>query len=147
MKKREGASPIDPPEYGRSLQSLTVNLLVRDIERAVLFQREVLGATIVYTDPDLAIVTGYGAQWMLHSDHTYLGHPMHWVANSAQQRGAGLEVRLHGCDPDKAEAKARELGFPILKGATDQPDHGLREVHIADDEGYIWVPDIPLADS
>lgn len=144
MKKRVGDSPISPPEYGRSLQNLTVNLLVRDLERAILFQRDVLQANIIYSDPDLAIVEGQGSQWMLHSDHTYLGHPLHWVANSTMQRGAGLEIRLHGRDPDAAEAAARKHGFSILKAATDQPDHGLREAHIADDEGYIWVPDVPL---
>lgn len=24
------------------------------------------------------------------------------------------------------------------------PDRGLREAHIIDDDGFIWVPDIPL---
>ena len=57
-------------------------------------------------------------------------------------RGAGVELRLYGCDPDEAEARARQLGFTVLAGAMDKP-HGLRECVILDDEGYAWVPSVP----
>ncbi|MFT7556705.1 MAG: hypothetical protein ACI9LO_003035, partial [Planctomycetota bacterium] len=59
-------------------------------------------------------------------------------------RGAGVELRLHGCNPDKAAQRARQHGFAVLYGPCDQPDHGLREAHIVDADGYIWVPDVPL---
>jgi len=62
----------------------------------------------------------------------------------SSRRGAGVELRLHGCDPDIAAAKALELGFVVLDGPRDQPEHGLREAHIVDADGYVWVPDLPL---
>ena len=52
MKLRTSKPWMPAPEYGRSLSGLTVNLLVRDIETALAFQRQVLGAEIVYSDPD-----------------------------------------------------------------------------------------------
>ena len=61
MKLRTGSPWMPAAEYGRSLKALTINLLVRDIDKALLFQQEVLGATIVYSDPDFAVLRGYDA--------------------------------------------------------------------------------------
>jgi hypothetical protein len=58
-------------------------------------------------------------------------------------RGVGAELRLHGRDPDEAEAAARKLGVSVLAGAKDKP-HGLREAYLFDPDGYLWVVDIPL---
>ncbi len=38
----------------------------------------------------------------------------------AGQGGAGAKFRLHGCDPDQAEAAARPLGFKVLVETTDK---------------------------
>jgi catechol 2,3-dioxygenase-like lactoylglutathione lyase family enzyme len=129
-------------EVGRSLKALTLNLLVPDIERAVRFQGEVLGMKLIYFDPDFAMVRGYGAEWMFHADHTYQGHPMEGVIVGLTHRGAGAELRLHGCDPDAAEAAARRLAYRVLSPAIDKR-YGLREVHLMDADGYVWVPDVP----
>jgi uncharacterized glyoxalase superfamily protein PhnB len=144
MKLRTGEPWMSGRDYGRSLTALTVNLLVRDIDAALRFQREVLRAQVVYADPDVAVVRGYGAEWMLHADHTYQGHPLHNQVANVASRGAGVELRLHGCDPDAATAAARRHGFPVLAGAADKP-HGLREAFLVDPDGYVWVPDRPLA--
>ncbi len=133
------------PDYGRSLSGLTVNLLVRHIETALAFQREVLGAEVVYADPDFAVLRFRGAEWMLHADHTYRDHPLHGSLDGGLIRGIGTELRLHGRDPDEAERAARERGYTVLDGAGDKP-HGLREAHIVDPDGYLWVPDIPVPD-
>jgi hypothetical protein len=104
MKLRTGEPWMPAQDYGRSLKALTINLLVRNMDKALQFQREVLRADIVYSDMDFAVVRGYDAEWMLHADHTYHGHPMESVLANAGHRGAGAELRLHGCDPDGAEA-------------------------------------------
>lgn len=135
---------MDPPVYGQSLRGLTLNLLVSDIEGAVRFQREVLGVSVDYQDPDIALVSGYGTSWMIHSDHTYSNHPYLGVVSAAPSRGRGLEIRLHGCDPDSTAERAATHGFVVFDGPRDQPDHGLREAHIQDQDGYMWVPDVPL---
>jgi uncharacterized glyoxalase superfamily protein PhnB len=144
MKKSETPSFMDPPAYGKSLAGFTVNLLTADLGRALVFQREVLGAELLQADRDLLIVRGYGGNWMVHADHTYDKHPL--LADTRQQgrRGAGIELRLHGCDPDAVAARAVEHGFTVLDGPRDQPDHGLREAHVVDADGYVWVPDLPL---
>jgi catechol 2,3-dioxygenase-like lactoylglutathione lyase family enzyme len=128
-------------EYGRSLTGLTVNLLVGDVAASVAFQTRVLGADVVYQDPDFAVLRGYDAEWMLHADHTYQDHPMMGAVSGLECRGGGVELRLHGCDPDRAEAAARAHDHPVLDGATDKP-HGLREAFIVDPDGYVWVPDV-----
>ena len=140
---RSGDPWMSAPEYGRSLTGFGVNLLVREIDPALPFQREVLDAEVVYSDPDVAVLRRKGAEWMLHAHHTYDAHPWYPILTSAARRGVGVELRLHGRDPDAAEAAARRLGCEILQGAADKP-HGLREAFIADGDGFVWVPDVPI---
>ena len=141
MKLRVGDPWMPAKDYGQSLRGLTVNLLVSDIDAALAFQRDVLGATIVYADPDFAVCSRPGAEWMLHADHTYDKHPMLSTVGETHPRGAGIEIRLHGCDPDAVEAAARRHGLQVLSPATNK-GHGLREAYIRDPDGYVWVPDV-----
>ena len=143
MKKNQSGiqSPVSPPDYGRSLRGLGFNLLVRDVARAVRFATEVLGATSYYDDEDFAAMKLNGGDFMFHADHTYKGHPLSGVVAGVEGRGAGVELRLYGCDPDVAEAQARAGGWTVLAGTMDKP-HGLRECMILDDEGYVWVPGV-----
>ena len=143
MKLRTGDPWMPAPEYGRSLRGLGVNLLVRDIDAALGFHCEVLGAQVVYHDPDFAVLRHGEAEWMLHADHTYQEHALHAQLASHLTRGIGAELRLHGRDPDAAEAAARRLGFAVLAETQDKP-HGLREVYLVDTDGYLWVPDVPV---
>ena len=129
--------------YGRSLSGLSVNLLVSDITKSLAFQQRVLGASVVYSDADFAVLRGYGAEWMMHADHTYESHPMKAAVAGLEARGGGVELRLHGCDPDRAEGAARNAGYVVLAAASDMP-HGLREAFLLDPDGYVWVPDRPL---
>jgi len=131
------------PDYGRSLRGLTVNLLVGDMTASLAFQRDVLRATVVYADPDFAVLRGYGSEWMLHADHTYQGHPLHHEVAAVTARGTGIELRLHGCDPDAAVDAARTGGYIVVAEPADKP-HGLREAYIGDPDGYVWVPDRAL---
>jgi catechol 2,3-dioxygenase-like lactoylglutathione lyase family enzyme len=141
---------MEAPAYGRSLGGLSINLLVKDIARAVAFEREVLGAALVYADADFAVLRwrapdapeSVASEWMLHADHTYGSHPLLGLTGDGAIRGAGAELRLHGCDPDAAVVRAERLGHAVLAAPADKP-HGLREAYIADPDGYVWVPDVP----
>ena len=82
---------------------------------------------------------------MFHADHTYKGHSLPGVVAGVEGCGAGVELRLYGCDPDVAEAKARAGGWTFLAGSMDKP-HGLHECMILDDEGYVWVPGVAIRD-
>ncbi len=130
-------------DYGRSLRGLTFNLLVRDVDAALEFHREVLDAEVVYSDADFAVLRRGEAEWMLHADHTYRDHPLYGSLNTGLARGIGAELRLHGRDPDAAEAAARRLDCTVLAGATDKP-HGVREAFLIDPDGYLWVPDVAI---
>ncbi len=136
---------VPADQYGRSLSGFSVNLLVSDMDAALHFQTTVLQAVVVFRDARFAVLQGYGGEWMLHRDDTYRNHPMGAQVSENIRRGAGVELRLHGCDPDQAEAAARKSGYQVLSPATDKP-HGLREVYILDRDGYTWVPDIHTAD-
>lgn len=145
MKKRTQDPWMPASEYGRSIVSgLSVNLLVRDIADATAFARAVLGASVVYEDEDFAVIRAQGSEWVVHADHTYLDHPMSGVTAGVEGRGAGAELRLHGRDPDVAASAAQAGGYTVLCGACDKA-HGLREAHIIDPDGYVWVPDRPTA--
>lgn len=125
-------------EYGRQLPPFTVNLIVRDVERSVGFYRDVLGATIRYSDPDFAAIRLTKLDVMLHADHTYEDHPWYPRFASEEPRGLGAELRLFGVNPDEVEARARTSGAMVVQPATDKA-HGWREVMVADPDGYLWA--------
>ena len=50
-----------------------------------------------------------------------------------------MELKLFGCNPDKAEMRAAKHCFNVIKKSQDKP-HGLREYYIIDGSGYCWVP-------
>ena len=54
-KKRRGDAWMPATQYAHTLKGLTLNLLVRDIALALPFHCEVLGAKLVYSDPDIAV--------------------------------------------------------------------------------------------
>ena len=139
MKQRVGEPWMPADAYGRSLRGFGVNLLVRDVTRSVAFQTAVLGVELVYADQDFAVLRHGEHEWMLHADHTYGEHPLLGLTGDGAIRGAGTELRLYGIDPDAAETRARARGETVLAAAADKP-HGLREVYIADPDGYVWVP-------
>ncbi len=139
MKKRQSEPWMSADAYGKSLNGFGVNLLVVEINRAVIFATEVLGACVVYADEDFAVLKSADASWMLHADHTYNDHPLRGSLGPDLARGLGVELRLYNLDPDVCEAKARQRSDTILAGAMDKP-HGLREVCIVDPDGYLWVP-------
>jgi uncharacterized glyoxalase superfamily protein PhnB len=142
MKKRTGDPFMAADAYGQSLApGLGLNLLVRDIAVATQFAKAVLAAELVYADVDFAVLRAHGSEWMLHADHTYLDNPLTGIVRGAETRGAGIELRLYGADPDLVEAQARAHGHVVLAGAMDKP-HGLRESMIIDPDGYVWVPSV-----
>ena len=60
MKLRTDDPWMPADAYGKSLQGLTVNLLVRDVEAALPFHLRVLAAEAIYSDPDFAVLRGFG---------------------------------------------------------------------------------------
>ncbi len=145
MKLRTHDPWMPVPEYSHSLKGLSLNLLVNNIEDSLQFQTKVLQTKVVYSDPDIAVIQGYGAEWMLHSDHTYDSNPLNELL-SDEPRGVGIELRLHHCDPDQAAQRAKQFGYVVFAEATDK-GHGLRESYLIDPDGYMWIPDIPCKDT
>ena len=145
MKTRppDRVPPVSAGDYGRALRGIGFNLLVTDVARAVAFATEVLGATSFYDDADFAALRWNGQDFMFHADHAYRDNALSGIVAGLEARGAGVELRFYGCDPDVAEARARELGFTVLAGSIDKP-HGLRECVILDDDGYAWVPGVAI---
>ncbi len=148
MKERSGEPWMAADAYGRSLRGMGVNLLVREVARSVAFLTEVLALDLVYADADFAVLRygnreGGGQDVILHADHTYADHPLLALTGDGALRGAGVELRLYGIDPDAAEARARTRGDAVFAATQDKP-HGLRECYLADPDGYIWVPGIGI---
>ncbi len=142
-KTRTGAAWMPADEYGRGLPKLTVNLLVRDVARALPFYRDVLQATVRYADGDFAALEIAGTDFMLHADHTYDRHPLYSRLRGVATRGTGAEIRVLGIDPDAAEARARKFGAEIVQETKDFP-HGWRDVMLADADGYVWAVGIGI---
>lgn len=134
--------PFMPADvFGRSLAGFGVNILVSDVAATLSFLQQVLTVAVVHAERDFAVCRYEGRQWMLHSDASYHSNPLLALTGDGAIRGAGLELRLYGVDPDAAVARAAALGFTVLQGPTDKP-HGLREAYIAGPDGYVWVPSV-----
>jgi catechol 2,3-dioxygenase-like lactoylglutathione lyase family enzyme len=134
---------VSSADYGRSLAGLSLNLLVRDIERSLPFYTEVLGFTDHHHDPDFAALERDGARLMLHADHTYSAQP--WAPRLADRgkRGLGAEIRILGIDPDAAEKRARDRGYTVLVPTKEWP-HGWRDCLIEDPDGYTFAVGKPI---
>ena len=95
-------------DFGRSLpRGIGINLLVTDIAPTEEFLRLVLGANTIHADEDFAAIELLGSVLMLHADHSYLDHEMTGVTAGVEIRGAGIEIRVYGADPDRAEAQCK----------------------------------------
>jgi uncharacterized glyoxalase superfamily protein PhnB len=142
--KRSGSAWMPADDYGRAMPTFSVNLLVRDVRASVHFYRDILGATIRYSDTDFAALNLAGAEFILHADHTYDHHPSYAriQAQGAALRGTGAELRVTGVDPDAVQARAQAAGTTIIQPAADFP-HGWRDVIVADPDGYIWAVGLP----
>ena len=144
-KTRMGEPWIKADEYGRALPKFTVNLLVRDVAKAVPFYRDVLQAAVRYADRDFAALEIAGTDFMLHADHTYDQHPLHRRVKDTKVRGIGAEIRVMGIDPEAAEERAKKFGAEIVQTVRDFP-HGWRDVMLADSDGYVWAVGIQSKD-
>jgi uncharacterized glyoxalase superfamily protein PhnB len=142
MKRKNGAW-MSADAYGRALPKFTVNLLVREVRRAMPFYRDVLGAAVHYSDEDFAALELQGTQFMLHADHAYDHHPVAGRLKIAGQRGTGVELRVMGIDPDQAQARARAAKVRVVQEARDFP-HGWRDVMLEDPDGYIWAVGVAI---
>jgi uncharacterized glyoxalase superfamily protein PhnB len=136
-------TPVSASDYGKSLRGLGFNLIVKDLQRSIQFATEVLEATVFFSTPNFAAMKLNGQDFMFHADETYRNNELKGILGSNESRGIGVELRVYGCDPDLAERRAREGGWTVLAGSLDKP-HGLREAMILDDEGYLWIPSVPL---
>lgn len=139
----KGVGRPDPVAFGRSLEiGIGINLLVSDIEAQLKFLCGILRLSVRYWDDDFAILEGYGGSFMLHHDRTYRNHPFGRAISFMGSRSGGIELRLYGCDPDAACARADGAGSTVLAEAQNKP-HGVREAYILGPDGFVWVPTRP----
>ena len=122
-------------EYSKDLSGLTINLLVEDIKLSINFLKKIIKTKILYQNPDFAAIEGIGRRCCLHSYHTYVSHPYMNVIKNSNPKGLGIELRVIGCDPDRAEEKAKKENYIILSTSTDKA-HGMIECYIVDHNGF-----------
>ena len=121
MKLRKKDPWKSASEYSKDLSGLTINLLVEDIKRSIHFLQKIIKAKIIYQDPDFAAIEGFGSRWCIHSYHTYGTHPFLNFIKSSKSKGLGIELRVIGCDPDRAEERARKEKYIILSNSMNKP--------------------------
>ena len=113
MKLRKKDPWKSASEYSKDLSGLTINLLVENIKLSVNFLHQIIKAKIIYQDPDFAAIEGFGSRWYIHSYHTYDTHPYINIIKKSKPKGLGIELRVVGCDPDKAEERAKKENYII----------------------------------
>ena len=133
---------VSGDEYGRSLTGLTLNLLVRDIEKSLPFYTEVLEFRDVHHDPDFAALERDGIKLTLHADHTYAAQPWAPRLREDGKRGFGAEIRILGIAPESAERRARDRGYTVLYATQEWP-HGWRDCILEDPDGYTFAVGVP----
>ena len=137
---------VPAAQFGAALQGITLNLLTRDVRGEAAFLAGVLGCAIYRASDDYAIVLHGKIVMQLHADRTFAAHALYGLLPKAGPRGAGIEIRLHGVDPDTACAQAGGFADAIVLAAPqDKSGHGLREAVILSPSGYAFVPSLPLA--
>jgi uncharacterized glyoxalase superfamily protein PhnB len=140
MSQDDFAKPrMSGADYGRSLMGLGFNLIVRDLEGAIHFAKDVLGAEVFFRTDVFAAMKLSGQDFMFHIPSSYRGNELLATLESDAPRGVGIELRCYHVDPDAAEARARAQGYTVLAGSIDKP-HGLRECMILDNDGFVWIP-------
>ncbi len=145
MPKLRTGDPWMPGfRYSALLPALSLNLIVRETARSVMFYQQVLNAEVHYYDVDFAAMRVGAAEVMLHADHTHEDHPWHPALASGAARGLGAQIRLLGIDPDDVERRAREFGADIARPATSK-GHGWREILVRDPDGYEWAVGVLIA--
>ncbi len=132
--------------YGRTLEGLSVNLIVRDIARSVPFYTDVLGFAALYSDPDFAALQREGVRLQLHADHTYEKMPWAPMLATDAPRGLGAEIRILGIDPEAVERAARARGDAVVL-PTRQRGHGWREVIVSDPDGYVFAVGVATSEA
>jgi hypothetical protein len=136
---------VPAAEFGAALNGVTLNLLTRDVRGEAAFLAGVFGCAVHRISDDYAIVLHDGIVMQLHCDRTFAAHPLYGLLPEAGPRGAGIEIRLHGIDPDVACAKARKFtNALVLAAPQNKSGHGLREAVILSPSGYAFVPSVPL---
>lgn len=136
-KLRQGDPWMPSFQYGALLPSLSLNLLVENVERSVLFYQKVFEAEAHYFDIDFGAIRVGPVEVMLHADHTHDNHPWYSQLSQGAMRGLGAQIRILGIDPDKLEKRARDYGAPVPI-ATEDKVYGWREVLVRDPDGYEW---------
>ena len=101
-------------DYSKELSGLTVNLLVNNISKSTEFVTNVIEANIIYEDIGFAVIEGFGSKWCFHADLTYDKHPLKGFIIIKNKRGKVIELRLLGCNPDKAEMRAIKYEFKVI---------------------------------
>ena len=115
MKLRKRDPWKSASDYSKDLSGLTINLLVEDIKRSIHFLQKIIKAKIIYQDHDFAAIEGFGSRWCIHSYHTYGTHPFLNFIKNSKSKGLGIELRVIGCDPDRAEERARNILFYLIQ--------------------------------
>ncbi|GAA6201442.1 glyoxalase [Aquicoccus sp. SU-CL01552] len=134
---------VSAEDFGRSLRGIGLNLLVRDVRAEIAFLETVFDVSSHRVSDDFAILTLGDQMLQLHADHGYHSNPLLSLLPETPPRGAGIEIRLYDCDPDRTAARAEPAGGTLLQPPTDKP-HGLREAYILCPNGYAWVPSRPI---
>ena len=142
-KTRTGDAWMSADQYGRTLPTFTVNLLVRDVQKSLSFYRNVLKATVRYADNDFAALNLQGTDFMLHADHAYDHHPLFERLKAPGPRGTGVELRVMGIDPDAAHRRAATAGAKVVQRPADF-QHGWRDVMLEDPDGYVWAVGVEI---
>jgi len=135
-------------DFGRSLQGIGLNILVRDVPGLCKFLHDVFEVRVHRQSADFAIVSYQSQVFQLHADHTYHSHPLPSLLPENGARGAGIEIRLYNTDPDHAATLAEQHAHEstLLEAPANKP-HGLRECIILCENGFAWAPSRALSDS
>lgn len=137
-KYRTGKPWMPGFRYGALLPPLSLNLLVKDVERSAKFYQEVFQAEVHYYDVDFGAARVGPVEVMLHADHTHDEHPWYEQLQHVDNRGIGAQFRVLGVDPDALAERARAANAQIIAEPTDK-GHGWREVLLRDPDGYEWA--------
>jgi catechol 2,3-dioxygenase-like lactoylglutathione lyase family enzyme len=119
-----------------TLRAISPLFVVRDLQRALSFYRDILGFTVTnlapVTDPFFAIVARDDVRLMLK----VVGDGVDAMPNRQRHPYARWDAYVHVPDPDTLAAEFRDRGVSFSAPLADTDD-GLRGFELADADGYL----------
>jgi lactoylglutathione lyase len=128
------------------MKSLVPELSVSNLERSLVFYRDIVGFEVLFERPENRFVymSFYGSEFMIEEDRPREGISALWIVEPLDYpRGRGLNISIDCPDADGLASRLQAHGIQLRKPSEEnwyrenQILHGERNLLVQDPDGYL----------